>query len=134
MGWDVSLQTDWTSFDAWLPGGLAFDLHLYSVDEYFDGGKRRVLFRLNPVPTVITRVSGLMIAGACLAWIAKLGLAVTSVVLLVLILLSVFAAYRYLRKKLLAECLVVIVETADTLGWRLLNVDDEVAPEKRKRT
>ena len=134
VGWDVSLQTDWASFDAWLPGGLAFDLHVFSVDEYFKGGRRRVLFRLKPVPTVVTRVTGLITAGVCLALIAKLGIAAFSLIMLILILLSGYGVYRYLRKKLLAECMVVIVETADALGWQLLTDKDKVASEKIART
>jgi GT2 family glycosyltransferase len=134
VGWDVSLQTDWASFDAWLPGGLAFDLHVYSVDEFFKGGKRRVLFRLKPVATVVTRVTGLVAAGACLALIAKLGITALTIILLILTLLTGYGVYRYLRKKLLAECMVVIVETADVLGWQLLTDKDKVASEKITRT
>jgi O-antigen biosynthesis protein len=120
IGWDISLQTDWASFDAWIPGGLCFDLRVFSVDEYFKGGKRRVLFRLKPVATVISRVAGLVAGGVGITLIAKLGLNGWSLAILIILFIGGISTYRYLRKKILAECLVEIVETADALGWQLL--------------
>jgi hypothetical protein len=39
-------------------------------------------------------------------------------------------AYRHLRQKLLAECLVELVETADTLGWTLMTDSESTTVEQ----
>ena len=131
IGWDVSSQTDWSSFDAWLPGGLCFDLNIYSVDEYFMEGKRRVQFRLKPVPTFFSRIAVLIFTGVSISLLARLGLTGSSLAILMVLFFSGLSAYRYLRRKLLAECLVEIIETADDLRWQLLGSRDQTKEESK---
>lgn len=119
-GWDICLNAGWEAYDAWIPGGLWFDLLVYSVDEYFQGGRRRVLLRLETRQTLLTRCVGLSLLGGMLALPGILGLTGWCVGILMFLSAGSFLIYRQWRRKLLAECLVELVENADALGWDLM--------------
>lgn len=132
LPWDISLNTHWDRFDAWMPGGWCFDLHLFSVDEYFKDGKRRVSFRMNTKLTFMARTWLLWLIGVAVAAIGCMGVTLWSMILLMGLSGGAWMAYRQLRQKLLAECLIELVETADTLGWTLMTDSESSTVEQNK--
>lgn len=130
LPWDISLNTHWDRFDAWLPGGWCFDLQVFSVDEYFKDGKRRVSFRLDPKPTFMARTWLFWLLGVGMGLAGFFGVTVWCLILQMGLAGGAWMAYRHLRQKLLAECLVELVETADTLGWTLMTDSESTTVEQ----
>lgn len=130
LSWDISLNTHWDRFDAWMPGGWCFDLHVFSVDEYFKDGKRRVSIRLDPKPTFIARTWLLWLLGLAVGIGGDMGLTLWSLILLTGFSGAAWMTYRHLRQKLLAECLIELVETADTIGWTLMTESESTTVEQ----
>ena len=130
LKWDISLNMGWDRFDAWMPGGWCFDLHVFSVDEYFKDGKRRVSFHLKPVPTFMARTAVIWLVAIVLVCFGMMGLTGWSLAILMGVFAGFWTTYRHLRQKLLAECLVELVETADSLGWNLMLEEETASAEQ----
>ena len=100
------------------------------MDEYFKDGKRRVSFRLDPKPTFMARTWLFWLLGLAVGTTGFMGLTLWSLILLAGLSIGTWMTYRHLRQKLLAECLIELVETADTLDWTLMTESESTSVEQ----